>query len=67
MEKGEMVRKVILDVKEGDLSKTLKDFFAELLKKGNLDALLVPLELPSRVNVVPTLVTDIEKSGAQEL
>ena len=56
-----MVRKVILDVKEGDLSKTLKDFFAELLKKGNLDALLVPLELPSRVNVVPTLVTDIEK------
>ncbi len=61
MEKDEMARKVILDVKEGDLSKTLKDFFAELLKKGNLDALLVPLELPSKVNVVPTLVTDIEK------
>jgi formate dehydrogenase subunit beta len=61
MEKDEMARKLILEVKEGNLTMTLKDFFAELLKKGNLDALLVPLELPSKVNVVPTLVTDIGK------
>jgi len=61
MEKGEMARKVILEVKEGDLTRALKEFFAELLKRGNLDALLVPLELPSKVNVVPTLVADIGK------
>ena len=67
MEKDEMSRKVILDVREGNLSKTLKEFFAELLKKGNLDALLVPLELPSKVNVVPTLVTDIEKLESMQV
>lgn len=56
-----MARKVVLEVKEGDLTKTLRGFFAELLTKGNLDALLIPLELPSKVNVVPTLVTEVEK------
>lgn len=61
MEKGEMARKGILEVKEGDLTGTLKGFFAELLERGNLEALLVPLEIPSKVNVVPTLVTDIGK------
>ena len=56
-----MARKVVLEVKEGDLNQTLRGFFAELLTKGNLDALLIPLELPSKVNVVPTLVTGVEK------
>jgi len=56
-----MARKGVLEVKEGDLNKTLRGFFAELLTKGNLDALLIPLELPSKVNVVPTLVTGVEK------
>jgi formate dehydrogenase subunit beta len=56
-----MARKGVLEVKEGDLTKALRGFFAELLTKGNLDALLIPLELPSKVNVVPTLVTGVEK------
>lgn len=56
-----MARKVTLEVKEGDLTRTLRGFFAELLTKGNLDALLIPLELPNKVNVVPTLVTEVEK------
>ena len=56
-----MARKVILEVEEGDPTETLGSFFTELLKRGNLDALLIPLELPSRVNVVPALVTDVEK------
>ena len=56
-----MARKVVLEVKEGNLNQTLRGFFAELLTKGNLDALLIPLELPSKVNVVPTLVTEVEK------
>jgi len=58
---GEMARKVILEIKEGDLTKTLRNFFADLLKRKNLDALLIPLELPSKVNVVPTLVTEVGK------
>jgi len=56
-----MARKLILEIKDGDLTKTLRDFFAELLKRRNLDALLIPLELPSKVNVVPTLVTEVER------
>ena len=56
-----MARKVLLEVKEDDPTKTLRSFFAELLTKGNLDALLIPIELPNKVNVVPTLVTEVEK------
>ena len=56
-----MARKVKLDVKEGNLSRTLSGFCANLLRTGKLDALLVPLELPDKTNVVPTLVTDSEK------
>ena len=40
---GEMARKVILEVEEGDPTETLGSFFTELLKRGNLDALLIPL------------------------
>jgi len=56
-----MTGKGILEVKDGDITKTLKGFFAALLTKGNLNALLIPLEIPSKVNVVPTLVTEAEK------
>ncbi|MDX1778925.1 MAG: hypothetical protein R3339_08595, partial [Thermodesulfobacteriota bacterium] len=56
-----MARKVKLDVKEGNLTRTLSGFCADLLRNGKLDALLVPLELPDKTNVVPTLVTDSEK------
>jgi formate dehydrogenase subunit beta len=56
-----MARKVKLDVEEGNITKTLSGFCADLLSTEKLDALLVPLELPDKTNVVPTLVTDSEK------
>ncbi len=56
-----MARKVKLDVQEGNITKTLSGFCAHLLSTGKLDALLVPLELPDKTNVVPSLVTASEK------
>jgi formate dehydrogenase subunit beta len=62
-----MVRKVLLEVQEENLKKTFTHFCADLLLRKKLDALLVPLELPGKANVVPTLVTDSEKLDAARL
>jgi len=62
-----MVRKVLLEVQEENLTKTFTRFCADLLLGKKLDALLVPLELPGKANVVPTLVTDSEKCDAARL
>ena len=62
-----MVRKVLLEVQEENLKKTFMHFCADLLLRKKLDALLVPLELPGKANVVPTLVTDSEKCDAARL
>jgi formate dehydrogenase subunit beta len=62
-----MVRKVLLEVPEENLTKTFTRFCADLLLRKKLDALLVPLELPGKANVVPTLVTDSEKLDAARL
>ena len=62
-----MVRKVLLEVQEENLTKTFTRFCADLLLRKKLDALLVPLELPGKANVVPTLVTDSEKLNAARL
>jgi formate dehydrogenase subunit beta len=62
-----MVRKVLLEVQEGNLTKTFTRFCTDLLVREKLDALLVPLELPGKANVVPTLVTDSEKCDAARL
>jgi formate dehydrogenase subunit beta len=62
-----MVRKVLLEVQEENLTKTFTHFCADLLLRKKLDALLVPLELPGKANVVPTLVTDSEKLDAARL
>ena len=59
-----MARKVKLEVQEGTITKTLSGFCANLLNTGKLEALLVPLELPDKTNVVPSLVTDSEKLGS---
>ena len=56
-----MARTVQLEVHEGNLTKTLTGFCADLLTTGKLEALLVPLELPDKTNVVPALVTDSTK------
>ena len=53
-----MARTIQLEVPEGNLTKTLAGFCADLLNTGKLEALLVPLELPDRTSVVPALVTD---------
>ena len=56
-----MALKVQLEVHEGNLTKTLAGFCADLLNTGKLEALLVPLELPDKTSVVPALVTDSKK------
>jgi len=53
-----MARIIQLEVPEGNLTKTLAGFCADLLNTGKLEALLVPLELPDKTSVVPALVTD---------
>ena len=56
-----MARIIQLEVPEGNLTKTLAGFCADLLNTGKLEALLVPLELPDKTSVVPALVTDSTK------
>ncbi|MCL0095708.1 4Fe-4S binding protein [Dehalococcoidia bacterium] len=51
----------ILKVKDGNLPDTIKDFLKGLLEKNLVEALLVPVELPSGNNVMLTLVTEVEK------
>ena len=51
-----MARTVQLEVHEGNLTKTLAGFCADLLNTKKLEALLVPLELPDKTSVVPALV-----------
>ncbi|MFC1957760.1 Coenzyme F420 hydrogenase/dehydrogenase, beta subunit C-terminal domain [Chloroflexota bacterium] len=59
-----MARDVFLEVSEDGLLETLKRFWRGLLEKGLVDALLIPVELPSGYNVVPTLVTDADSLEA---
>jgi len=58
------VRSAHIEVSKGGLLETLRQFLKELLEKGLVDALLVPVELPSGDNVVQTLVTSAEKLKA---
>ena len=53
-----MAQTVQVEVPEGNLTKILAGFCADLLNTGKLEALLVPLELPDKTSVVPALVTD---------
>jgi formate dehydrogenase subunit beta len=54
-----MPRNSLLEVKNGDVTGALRGFLKSLLEKGLLDALLVPVAVPSGKNVVQTLVEDI--------
>lgn len=51
----------ILEVKDGDVLAALRGFVRQLLEMGIVDALLVPLELPSGDAIVQTLVKDASK------
>jgi hypothetical protein len=54
-----MPRNRLLEVKNGDVTGALRGFLKSLLEKRLLDALLVPVAVPSGKNVVQTLVEEI--------
>lgn len=55
------MRNALLDTGGEGLLKSLNKFLKGLLEKGLVDALLVPVELPSGNNVVQTLVSNPDK------
>ncbi|MFC1950025.1 hypothetical protein ACFLW0_07650, partial [Chloroflexota bacterium] len=54
------MRSSLLKVSDGGLLDTVRGFLRGLLEKGLVDALLIPVELPSGDNVAQTLVTGVE-------
>ena len=50
-----------IEVKNQDLLTSLREFFRDLLRKGDLEAVMVPQHLPMKNAVMPTLVTDPER------
>jgi len=53
--------RAIVEVKDGDVLAALREFLRRLLEAQVVDALLVPLELPSGDAVAPTLLKDPER------
>lgn len=51
---------VLLEIKDGRLKETINAFFRTLLDKKLIDALLLPLQLPSGNMVAPALVSDAQ-------
>ncbi|MGB3906214.1 MAG: 4Fe-4S dicluster domain-containing protein [Anaerolineae bacterium] len=51
----------ILEVKDGDVLAALREFLRQLLERKVVDALLVPLELPSGDAVAQALIKDPDK------
>jgi formate dehydrogenase subunit beta len=51
----------ILEVKDGDVLAALREFLWQLLDREIVDALMVPLELPSGDAIAQTLVKDADK------
>ena len=58
------MRNALLEISNGNLRETLKDFLQGLLEKDLVEAVLVPVELPYGTNVVQTLVSNPEKLEA---
>jgi formate dehydrogenase subunit beta len=56
-----MSTQAVVEVNDGDVLTALREFMRELLEKEVVDALLVPVELPSGDAVVQTLIKDPEK------
>ena len=50
-----------INVKDGDLLATLREFFRSILQLEDISAILVPQHLPMKNVVMPTLVTDPEQ------
>lgn len=51
----------IIEVKDGDLLSALREFLRQLLEKKVVDALMVPVELPSGDAVSQTLIKDPDR------
>lgn len=62
-----MANAVSFSVKDGSVTVAMRQLLRQLLEKKLVDAVLVPLELPSRENVVQSLVTQLEAIGAANL
>jgi formate dehydrogenase subunit beta len=56
-----MSTQAIVEVKQGDVLTALREFLRQLLQKQVVDALMVPLELPSRDAMAQTLIKDPDK------
>jgi formate dehydrogenase (coenzyme F420) beta subunit len=52
------VRTAKINIKDGDLLATLRDFFRSILQTEDIGAILVPQHLPVKNVMMPTLVTD---------
>jgi len=59
-----MAKTVSFSVKDGSVTGAMRQLLKQLLEKKLVDAVLVPLELPSKENVVQSLVTQPEALGA---
>lgn len=53
-----------IEVKDEDLLTSLREFFRNLLRDGDLGAVMAPQHLSMKNTVMPTLVTDPEKLNA---
>ena len=53
-----MAKTAIIDIKDGDLLATLREFFQSILQLEDISAILVPQHLPMKNVVMPTLVAD---------
>jgi len=63
-----MVKTAKINVKDGDLLATLREFFRSTLQLDDISAILVPQHLPMKNVVMPTLVTNPEQlDGADPL
>jgi len=56
-----MEKNTILPVSNGDVLKAIRNFLSSLLQRKLVDTLLVPLELPTGDNVVPTIVSNPDR------
>jgi formate dehydrogenase subunit beta len=59
-----MKKTAILPVVNGEVLEAIRAFLASLLQQKLVDALLVPLELPTGDNVVPTIVANPDRLQA---
>jgi len=60
-----MTKEVVIEVKDGKVEEAINSFLKNLLEKKLVSALLVPQEVPSKDNVVQSLVTN--SNGLKEV